>query len=321
MPGSGQPVLESPPTPIDEDVLREDPDWRLPPLQLPLTGAWFCQTFSPYLMPLLYGAARAVLGPAARERNPEILQELEPLLQVYSTSLFPVLTLALEARLFRQACPPGLERSLNIGMDQVPWKVPESCRVSLPASQAPCLPLPSASVEIYRLNNTIHQAPDRRPLLEEAARVLCPGGLLQVVDNSRAWVEAIWTVRLARALRRGALAERLIQDKLKSSGQNLVPEVRWWTRGLDPRQWELVSVQPFFSTTAMTVASIFESLNFKQGGTSPEWISRRVRKSFWLRPLYHTLLSSLGQALIESDAARTAARGGTSLLVTARRRG
>lgn len=304
----------------EEGLISQDPDWSQPPLQLPLMGAWFCKTFSPLLMPLLYGAALLLVRPGSKSGGEEPEEELDELLDLYPTSLFPTLTLALESRLFRQTVSTLDGASLNVGLEEVAFRPQEPGSVSAVAEQTSRLPFPDGSLAVYRLNNTIHQIPDREAVLIEAARVLRPGGTLQVTDNTRAWVESIWTIRLARTLGKHGLAARLLQDKLKSSGQHLAPGAGWWARNLNPEHWELESVRPFFSTTAMTIASVFESLNFKQGGTSPEWLSRRVVRNPGLRLIYRKMLTALTLRLIASDPDRTDSDGGTFLLVTARRR-
>lgn len=305
---------------VDQGLIRVDPSDARSPIQLPLTGAWFCKTFSPLLMPGLYATALLALAPRSQRRS-ELLWEppdgyLEELWSRYPTSLYPILTLMLQSRVYAME-DSGLEgKSLNIGLSLLGWTALEG-RPSGHLDPA-ALALPADSVDVYRLNNVIHQTDRRAMVVDEAARVLRPGGLLLLTDNTAGWLDSIWTIRLARLLGRHALAQRLANDKLRSSRQNLVPDTVWWRDHIDGR-WEFVSATPFFSRDAMTVASLFESLNFKQGGPAPDWLTKRVLKYSWLKRAYRRLIVRLARDLMELDDLWTERSGATSLLVVLRR--
>lgn len=303
-----------------QQLIRADAAWDKAPLQLPLTGAWFCKTFSPALMPWLYGAALLWLWPLRKKARGGGGPQLDALLETYPTCLFPTLSLALESIAYSQLPGQPGERSLNIGFSEVSWQPPEQTSLSGTAAQAANLDIPDASLDHYRLNNVIHQVQDRFAVLDEAARVVKSGGYLQLTDNTRGWVDAIWLIKAARRLGKVALAQRLVEDKLKSSGQNLVPCAGWWTENPRLDQWEVVEARPFFSASSMTVASVFESLNFKQGGTSPDWLAGRIVRNRFLRPLYRALVRNLSHSLVELDPELTARSEGVFLLVTLRRK-
>ncbi len=305
---------------VDQGLIKFDPSDGRPPLQLPLTVARLCKTFSLLLMPGLYSAALLALAPRTRKRV-ELLWEppdgyLEELWSRYPTRLYPILTLMLQSRVYAAEDDGSKWESLNVGTSSLGWSPPEG-RLSDQLDPA-ALALPADSVDVYRLNNVVHQSDRRSPVMEEAARVLRPGGLLLLTDNTAGWLDSIWTIRLAEGLGRHALARRLANDKLASSRQNLVPGAAWWREHIDDR-WEFVSATPFFSRDAMTVASLFESLNFKQGGPAPDWLTRRALKCSWLKRAYRRLIIALTRELLELDDLWTERSGSTSLLVVLRR--
>lgn len=270
----------------------------------------------------LYAAALAAIELARlfESRRTEHLVDahaLDDLVSAYPTSLYPTLSLLLQSGAYQAEARDGLENRLDIGMAG-PLK--DETALTLPPSQATELPLASASLDLYRLNNVVHQTEQRHQVLREAARVVRPGGLLQVTDNTVGWVDATWTVRLARALGREALAQRLIQHKLASSHQRLVRDSRWWEQAAG-EEWDVVTVRPFFSQLGMTMASLFESLNFKQGGPGPDWLTRKVTENRLLRPVYRFLLGSLARGIARQDANWVQSSGATSLMVVLQRRG
>jgi len=275
-------------------------------------------------MPPLYALALAGFFPSSRScalepRDAHGADYLASLLTRYPTSLYPILALLLQTRVYALEDEGGAENSLNAGLSHLGWSPEERNRREVDSDQVASLDIASGSIDVYRLNNIIHQSQGRQEVLREAARVVRPGGLLLLTDNTAGWVESIWTVRLARAMGRHLLAARLIQDKLKSSHQRLVPDADWWTTHL-PEPWALVAVRPFFSRDAMTCASLFESLNFKLGGAGPEWLTGRVVRNPILRSVYRWLLEALGRTLVRADARLVERSGATSLMVILRRR-
>ncbi|MCA9792531.1 MAG: methyltransferase domain-containing protein [Candidatus Eremiobacteraeota bacterium] len=288
-------------------------------MQLPLTGAWFCKTISPWLMPWLYAAIWLVLLPLRRRgKNPP---NLENLLGEYPTSLYPILALLLERRLYEETAPPQCNSSLNYGIEPLRWQPAESqaMRGEQLTDDLASLPLETASVDLYRLNNIIHQREDRQTVLTEAARVVRPGGLLQLTDNTAEWVESNWTVWLARKLGKHQLADRLRDDKLRSTNQILVPSLDWWAQ-LDDPNWELVEATPFFSCLSFRLSSLFESLNFKQGGPAPVWLESRVTRFAPVRGLYRALIGDIAKTLQHRDQELVDKGGSSFLFVTLRRR-
>jgi SAM-dependent methyltransferase len=309
----------------------------------PLMGAWICQTFCPWLMPLLYGLVWAgVKVRVPRESHPlPHSQELVDLaLQPYATSLYPVLALALERHHFlsRTDCPlpdfdlgmaatgsPWLRANSVAGETDLSRLQPlggstEATRVALVDPQA--LPFADNSLGTYRLNNAIHSYPDRRPVLEEAYRVLQPGGILQISDVTRGWAESMWPARLADRLGLEKLKRQLIRAKLVDTKEVLIPEPTWWRENLHPTSgWEIVDLRPFFARPSLMLASLFESLNFKQGGPSPIWIEEKLHRHRWLAALYRFLLRGLARLLVDIDEAMTRKTEGAFVMVTLRKRG
>ncbi len=158
------------------------------PLQMPLMGAWFCKNFSVLLMLPLYAVALACSG-VARLFQPRSAQSsadldasaLDDLVTAYPTSLYPTLSVLLQANAYQAEAGDRFESRLDIGLSG-PYE--DQTALTLQPWQASSLPLGSASLDRYRLNNVIHQTEQRYQVLQEAARVLRPGGLLQVTDNT-----------------------------------------------------------------------------------------------------------------------------------------
>lgn len=168
--------------------------------------------------------------------------------------------------------------------------------------------------------NAINQSQDRLELLGKLHQKLKPGGWLFITDDTRAWAESMWPARLARRLGKADWAEELVQRKLKQTGQNVTPDQRWWQELVEgDEQWELVRMHPFFSRTSMLWVSIFESLNYKQGGPSPDWLNRRIERVPGLSRVYRSLVRRLTRRLADLDPRLTRQSGGTSLLVVLRR--
>lgn len=269
--------------------------------RFPLTGAWLCRTFSPWLMPWLYGLAWMVMQKHEPAAAPGCEQRVEAALEPYASSLYPLLAKALQGR--DEGPQPILELGAASEMD------PES------------LPLENESVGSYYLHGRVHRYRDRRALLEEAYRVLQPGGLLQLSDMTPRWVESIWTVRLAAVLGLKRLRRQLIRAKLLDTETAQLSEPEGWRQILTADRWEVVELRPYLASSTLTLSSVFESLNFKQGGPSPIWIEGKLRRLPWLAALYRGLLRRLGKALVERDESLSQAEGGAFVLVTARKRG
>lgn len=84
---------------VDQGLIEFDSSKARPPLQLPLTVARLCKTFSLFLMPGLYAAALLALSPRTRRRTEPLWHPsdgyLEELWSRYPTSLYSILNFVL----------------------------------------------------------------------------------------------------------------------------------------------------------------------------------------------------------------------------------
>ncbi len=91
----------------------------------PLMGAWMCETFFPWVMPLLYGLAWAALQasiPRGRKTNTQAAELIDLAMAPYSSSLYPVLALALERQQFlADSDPPRPCFDLGLTATGGPW--------------------------------------------------------------------------------------------------------------------------------------------------------------------------------------------------------
>ncbi|MBT9585401.1 methyltransferase domain-containing protein [bacterium] len=310
----------------------------------PLMGAWMCQTFFPWTMPLLYGLAWAVLRARAPRRcrpNAQAARLIEMAMAPYSSSLYPVLALALERQHFMvDSEPPRPCFDLGLTATGGPWLCPQEHSLAgettaarlrhlvgsdqahrLAVVDPEALPFADESLGTYRMNNVIQRYLNRRGPLDEAFRVLKPGGIVQISDVTSGWVESMWPTWLAGRLGLQKLKRQLIRGKLQDTQEVLAPGPHWWAENLCTERWELLALRPFFSQPSLRLASLFESMNFKQGGPSPIWIEEKLRRHGWLARLYRGLIRGLAQLLMELDDQFTRACGGAFVMVTLRKRG
>jgi len=309
----------------------------------PLMGAWICQTFSPWLMPVLYALSWLWLQSRKSHRKPiEGASELiEVNLAPYASSLYPVLALTLQRQHFLSASEaPQPCFDLGLACTGQPWLHPDkpSLAGEMTASRLLAfsdsdsgprlavvdpehLPFADESLGTYRMNNVFQRYTHRNGPLDEAYRVLRPGGLLHLSDVTRNWAESMWPAWLADQLGLLKLKRQLIRGKLLDTQEVLIPEPDWWRTEVSTARWELLDLRPFLGTTSLRLSSLFESLNFKQGGPSPIWIEEKLRKNLWLAKLYRALLLPLAQLLVELDESETERSGGAFVMVTLRKRG
>lgn len=106
---------------------------------------------------------------------------------------------------------------LNIARTRLGGKGLTNCEVRLADMYR--LPLPAASVSAVTIHQVLHYADDPQAVIEEAARVLAPGGRLVVVDFARHEQDEL---RLKHAHRRLGFSDREVAGWFRSSG--LTPE-------------------------------------------------------------------------------------------------
>lgn len=310
------------------EILGQVPDGKNNPywerlahgMQTSRAGEWFCNKITPLILPPLMLALRVALWPF-RKKVPNGLSEISHNFRDhYSPSLYPTMAKTLEMECYKRWIPeePSLEigigdgfftsillgeRKLTIAGDLI-YKTLQAAREypmvrKAAVIDAQAIPLPANSLQGYIMNNLMHHLPDRKKALDEAYRVMRPGGIFAITDNTYGWVKSIWHIWLAGKLGLKGLQKRLIAAKLENSTQALIEDGEWWRAQAEPDKWEVLELKPIYSNPAYTLTSLFESLTYKQGGLVPAPILRRILRipgSRWiinkcLPPIIDTLLA------------------------------
>jgi SAM-dependent methyltransferase len=238
---------------------------------------------------------------------------------VKSVPAFRALLRSVEARLYQQAeivapvldlgCGDGhfasqtFNGQLAAGLD--PWWRPLRKAVRAGVYQLPvqalgdAMPFPDGQFGTVISNSVLEHIPDVQPVLNEAARVLRPGGKAIITfpsDNFTAllggalWLERHGLNRLADRYRRGfnAIARHAHTD----------PPGRWQRR-LEQANLVVERSQPYFSARALHALEFghfFGLPSFLCHLLTRRWILAPWRNSLflterWLRPLYEEELS------------------------------
>lgn len=242
--------------------------------------------------------------------------------QLKSVPAFRALLRSVEARFYQQeelpepvldlGCGDGHFASmtfagrLTAGID--PWWRPLKKAVHAGVYKYPvqglgdAMPFPDSHFGTVMSNSVLEHIPDVQPVLNEAARVLQPGGkLIITVPNDQftarlggaMWLERIGLRRLADAYRRGfnAIARHAHTD----------PPERWQQR-LELANLRVENCQPYFSESALHALEFghfFGLPSFLCHLFTRRWIMAPWRSSLylterWLRPLFEEPLPDNG---------------------------
>lgn len=139
------------------------------------------------------------------------------------------------------------------------------------------IPFPDDSLETVLMNNLIHHLPSRETFLKEAFRVLRPGGRLVLTENTLGWGLFTWEQALLRRLRLASLADRVLDWKLELFAQTLLVDTEYYEKLGNTLGFRVTRKVDFFSRSAMSLASLIEFLQLKQGQPT------RVEMRHWLR--------------------------------------
>ena len=182
------------------------------------------------------------------------------------------------------------------------------------------LPFADGSLRTIVMNNLMHHLPDRRRALTEAARVLAPGGQLLFTDNLAGWTRFTVDYRVLDAIGLGSLARLSERLKLALFAQKLVASESFWREPFVTAKWDVVEISPFVSRRAMTISSLFEYLNLKQGQPTHRpfrWILRLPL----LRRLVVRQMTAIARQLILDDPRACRDGGAAFVFVALKKRG
>lgn len=313
---------------------------RLNALRTDPRGAWFANKLSPLLLPPLVMGSWALARLVGMKKNPQLSQLATHFTEHYSPSLYPTLAKTLELHLLRSVSfeEPSLEvgvgdgyfsqllygdRPFTLAGDMIFETLLAARKKGIArhaaVMDADALPLPDNCLRSYFMNNLIHHLPDKQRTLDEAFRVLQPGGTFVFTDSTLNWASQLWHIRLARTLGFEAWSQRKLLEKLENCAQALVPDPDWWRRVVNPSRWQVVTLTPFFSVRNYFLASLIESLCFKQGGPMAPVLLRKFLRVPFASTVYRKCLPDLVERMLCADSAWCQSGGSVCCLVVLRK--
>lgn len=239
---------------------------------------------------------------------------------------FRALLRSVEARLFQQLEIPGpvldlgcgdghftsltFEERLTAGID--PWWRPLKKAQRAGAYQLPvqglgdAMPFPDNYFGAVISNSVLEHIPQVQPVLDEASRVLKPGGLLIITFPNDGFTTnlggALWLERLG--LNGLAASYRRAFNYIARHAHTDPPET--WQQRLDNAKFEVESCTPYFSVPALHalefghlygLPSVFCHLVTRRWIVAP-WRSSLYLADRWLRPYFEEPLPEQGTMLL-----------------------
>lgn len=261
-------------------------------------------------------------------------------LDIYPTSLYPLVTKAFELALLKGFAlrEPSLELGTGDGYftnclykfqdEKLTMASDLICDTLLMSSKydfwrkraimdASEVPLPDNSLQTVIMNNLIHHLPDRSEVLKEMRRTLRPGGIFIFTDELISWATSQWYLNF----KKGSKCHGKCLDKfLQLTVQSLISSKQYWIEQAAEDGWEVLDIKEFFSNRSMYLSSFLETLNLKLGKPTPKPIRDILDKLPRIKKLQYSLTRQIAEYMIKKDEELCHKHGATCLFVVLRKR-
>ena len=218
---------------------------------------------------LKYGGAKI------SKLNTQALSCYKLFLNIYPTSVYPLVTKSFELALYGNYSLPeptlelgtgdgfftaqlykGRNNKVTIASDLTGSTLLQSKKYGfwrkLAIIDASQVPLPDNSLSTVIMNNLIHHLPDRAEMLKEMHRILRPGGMFIFTDELTGWATSQWHIKI----REGSKSyQKKLGDFLQRGVQCLLSDKQFWAEQAKSNGWEVCEIREFFSNRSMYLSS------------------------------------------------------------------